>query len=163
MSVGVDIRPARPEDREALIEQFLGLNVHEEPISRDRRTDRAGAVDSLDAADRKVEKTNGYRLVAERDGRIVGHIFLTFEQHAIFVREEKRDYAYVSELFVREEARGLGVVYALLKEAERLAIERGAGDLMIGVLVGNESAERAYERFGFRPYTCEMIKPLRSG
>jgi GNAT superfamily N-acetyltransferase len=163
MSADVVIRPARPEDREALIEQFLGLNVHEQAISHDRRTDRAGAIDSLDAADRKVEKSNGYRLVAERGGKIVGHVFLTFQSHAIFVREEKRDYAYVAELFVREEARSLGIGYALLREAERLATERGVGHLMIGVLAGNESAERAYARFGFRPYACEMIKPLKNG
>lgn len=37
------IRPCRPGDREALVEQFLALNRYEEPLARNRRTDRQGA------------------------------------------------------------------------------------------------------------------------
>ena len=44
------IRPYALEDREALVEQFLGLNRYEEPLARNRRTDRKGAVECLDAA-----------------------------------------------------------------------------------------------------------------
>ena len=47
--------------------------------------------------------------MAELDGRVVGHLFLEFKEDAVFVREELRPYAYISELFVREEARGGGI------------------------------------------------------
>ena len=49
---------------------------------------------------------------------------------------------------------------AAMKEAERIAIARGFGHLMLGVLTGNESAERAYTRFGFKSYATDMIKPI---
>ena len=161
MTTPFTIRPARDDDRDALVEQFQGLNQHEDLIVHNRRTDRAAGEESLVAAEVKVVEKNGVRLVAERDGKVVGHLFLTFEQAPIFVRREVRDYAYIAELFVREEARGLGIGRGLMQEAERIALARGVGHLMLGVLTGNESAERAYARFGFRSYATDLIKPIR--
>ncbi len=160
MSAGVVIRPARDDDREALIEQFQGLNQHEDLIVHNRRVDRPAGEESLVAAEAKIIEKNGVKLVAERDGKVAGHLFMTFEQAPVFVREDVRPYAYIAELFVREEARGLGLGRALMKEAERIAIARGFGHLMLGVLTGNESAERAYTRFGFKSYATDMIKPI---
>jgi GNAT superfamily N-acetyltransferase len=108
-----------------------------------------------------VAKTNGAALVAEVTGRVVGHLYLTFEEAPPFVRRELRAYAYVAELFVRPEARRTGVARALLQEAERIARERGASCIMLGVLAGNRSAEAAYSRAGFVPYATEMIKEFR--
>jgi GNAT superfamily N-acetyltransferase len=60
-------------------------------------------------------------------------------------------YAYVSELFVREENRGAGVATALMAEAERLAVARGVGRIMVGVVAGNSAAESLYSHLGFAP------------
>jgi GNAT superfamily N-acetyltransferase len=152
------IRPARASDHKALVEQYLGLNLHEDPITHDRVTDRAGAEESLAAAEAWVAKTNGAVLVAEVDGRVVGHLFLTFEQSPPFVRKEARAYAYIAELFVRAEARRIGVARALIEEAERIARQRGVARIMVSALVGNDSAEGLYERIGFLPYAIELIK-----
>lgn len=160
MTTPFTIRPARDDDREALIEQFQGLNQHEDLIVRNRRTDRAAGEESLVAAEAKIAEKSGVKLVAERGGKVVGHLFMTFERAPIFVREEVRDYAYIAELFVRAEARGLGIGRGLMQEAERIAIARGVGNLMLGVLTGNESAERAYARFGFTSYATDLIKPI---
>jgi GNAT superfamily N-acetyltransferase len=161
MPDGVVIRAARPEDREALIEQFRDLNLYEEPISNDRRTDRAGAEAGLAEAEAKVAEKEGVKLVAEVDGRVVGYLFLIFDRHAVYVREEKRDHAHVTDLFVLEELRGRGIGRALLLEAERVAEARGVDHMTIGVLTGNLPAERAYARFGFRPDWSGLKKPLR--
>ena len=101
----ITVRPARPTDHAALVEQYLGLNLHEDPITHDRVTDRAGAEESLAAAEAWVAKTNGMVLVTEIEGQVVGHLFLTFEEAPPFVRKELRAYAYIAELFVRVEAR----------------------------------------------------------
>lgn len=156
------IRPARPADHDALVEQFLGLNVHENPISHDRRADVAGAEASLEAAWKQVRETGGHALVAELDGRVVGHLFIVFWQREVFVREALRPYAYVLELFVREEVRDAGVGTALMAEAERVATARGLGTLALGVLAGNHSAEAFYARRGFSPYAIELVKRLGS-
>src|SRR4051812_38083164 len=95
------VRDAGIRDEGELVEQFLLLNRYEDPISGDRRTDQQGAVDSLAAAQTRVRETGGFALVAERDGRLIGHLFLVFETAGAFVREDARRYAYVSELYVR--------------------------------------------------------------
>jgi GNAT superfamily N-acetyltransferase len=155
------IRPARAADHDALVEQYLGLNLHEDPITHDRVIDRAGAAQSLAVAEAWVAKTDGEILVAELDGRVVGHLFLTFEQSPPFVRPDLRAYAYIAELFVRAEARRRGVARALLEEAERIARERGVSRIMVSALAGNDSAEATYDRAGFSPYATELIKKLR--
>jgi len=160
MNAGVVIRAARASDREALIELFHGLNVYEEPFVGNRRMDRAGAIDSLVFAEKKVTDTGGVKLVAEVEGSVVGHLFLTWEKHGACVRDEVKEYGYVSELFVREAHRGRGIGRALLLEAERLTKAKGFDHMMLGVLHGNTVAERAYARFGFKPYAADLVKPV---
>ena len=48
----------------------------------------------------------------------------------------------------------------MLEEAERLARAHGVKRLMIGAIVGNHVARKAYERFGFRPAVMELAKDL---
>ena len=109
------VRSAQPSDESALIDQFQGLNVHENGITKDRRTDYSAAQESLAAAWQSVRQTDGQVLVAELDGRVIGHLFLLFKIDAVFVERELRPYAYVSELYVREKVRGRGVARALMK------------------------------------------------
>ncbi|MFB9970419.1 GNAT family N-acetyltransferase [Pseudoroseomonas cervicalis] len=106
----------------------------------------------------RIAASQGHALVAEVEGAVVGHLFLTFGQHLPFVAE--REHGYVADLFVRESHRGTGIGRALLEEAERLTRARGLKRLLIGVLAGNDGAEAAYRRFGFAHYTHEMIKQL---
>ncbi|HWL80808.1 MAG TPA: GNAT family N-acetyltransferase [Roseomonas sp.] len=152
------LREATAADREALLEQFLGLNLYEQPLSGDRRTDPAGAAEALSEAERRVAGHGGHALVAEVDGAVVGHLFLSFERQGPCIAED--EYGHVAEFFVREPWRGRGIGRALLAEAERLARLRGVRRLMIGVLAGNHRAEALYRRQGYAPYVTELVKPL---
>jgi GNAT superfamily N-acetyltransferase len=156
------IREAGAEDHHVLAAQFLALNIHEEAISHDRRTDHAGAVEALAAAWRGVRESDGHALVAEHGDCVVGFLFLQFRDDAVFVREELRPYAYVAELFVSEAARGAGVGTALMLEAERRAAARGVRRMMVGVLAGNVAAELLYARLGFAPHAIELVKAIGS-
>ncbi len=154
------IRPATPDDDAAMTEMFLAINRYEAPITHDRRTDQAGAVDTLHSARERVVKNDGHILVAECGGRVVGHLYLLFLNYDVYVEEALRRYAYVSELFVREEARGAGIATALLAAAERIAAENGVARIAIGVLAGNAPADRLYAKLGFQPHYIERIKPV---
>jgi len=154
----VTIRPARPEDDGAFVEMFLAFNRYEEPITHDRRTDHAAAVETLDSARARVSRHHGRILTAEREGRVVGMLFMIFEMRDVYVQEDLRRHAYITDLFVREEARKAGIATALIKEAERIAAENGVRRIAIGVLAGNEPAGRLYARLGFAPYYTERAK-----
>jgi len=49
---------------------------------------------------------------------------------------------------------------ALMREAERIAVGRGIGRLMVDVLTGNAVAEEFYARCGFRSYAIELGKAI---
>ena len=157
----MQIREYGEADRASLIEQFCALNRHEDLLSRDRRTDQQGAIDSLDAALSRVGDCRGSALVAERDGQLLGFLFVVVEKDAIFVREELREHAQVAEFFVCEAERGSGVGKALLGAAERFTAARGLTRLSVSVLSGNQGALAAYARLGFTAYSLDLIKPVR--
>ncbi len=157
----VTLRPARDSDRPTLVDHHFALNVHEHAVSPNRRTDREGGEASLAETEERLARTGGVTLVAEADGRVVGHLALTFETAPAYVRDQDKPYAYVAVLYVEPEQRGRGIARALLSEAERIAVARGLTQLMVSVQSGNAEAERAYDRFGFRPYSADLIKPLR--
>ncbi len=154
------IRPAEPADHEALVEQFTALNVFEDTIAHDRRTDREGGEISLTAAWTAIRNTGGHALVAELDGQVVGHLFMVFRADDVFIREEFNRHAYVAELFVRPEARRQGIARALLDAAENLARAAGLPRLTLGVLAGNDQAHALYLNSGFIPRAFELQKTL---
>ena len=154
------IRPATPEDDGVFVDMFLAFNRYDEAITHDRRTDYAAAVETLGSARERVGKHDGHILTAEQGGRVVGMLFMIFESRDAYVQEELRRHAYITDLFVREEARGAGVATALIAEAERIAAEHGVRRIAIGVLAGNEPAERLYARLVFAPYFTERAKPV---
>ena len=158
----VTLRPARDDDRPTLVDHHFALNVHEHAVSPNRRTDREGGEASLAETEERLARTGGVTIVAEIDGRVVGHLALTFETAPAYVRVEEQPHAYVAVLYVDPAQRGRGIARALLSEAERIALARGLTQLLVSVQSGNAEAERAYDRFGFRPYSADLIKPLRS-
>jgi GNAT superfamily N-acetyltransferase len=154
------IRSATEADREALVEQFQLLNQFEDGITHSLLTDRTAAEASYSAATANVAANEGTRLVAETNGKVVGFLFLILHDDDPYVRPELRRLAHVSELFVLEAFRGRGVARALMAEAERIAIAKGAKRFTIAVLAGNTIAERAYLSFGFKPKGIQLSKTL---
>jgi GNAT superfamily N-acetyltransferase len=147
-------------DRAALLEHVALLNAYEQPFSGDRNLTPDGPETSLRHVLGRVAETGGATWIAEAQGAVIGHLCLVFDTMPPYVAETQRRVAYVSDAFVREPWRGQGAFRALLMEAERFAMAGGATRIMIGVLVGNAIAERAYVGSGFRPYALEMVKDL---
>ncbi|MGE0350304.1 GNAT family N-acetyltransferase [Hydrogenophaga sp.] len=61
----------------------------------------------------------------------------------------------VHDVAVLASHRGRGIAKQMLREAERIALERGAVKLTLEVLSGNHSAIRLYERIGFAGYQLD--------
>ncbi len=154
------IREAGAGDWGQVAELIWALNVYEQPISGDRRTDRGAAVRYLAGMRRRVRRTRGQVLLAGAPGEAFGVIAWGEENDPVFVAPPVRRRAQVFDLVVAEQARRRGVGAALLRAVETEAAARGLRRLAIGVLAGNDAAEAAYRRFGFRTYALELIKPL---
>ena len=154
------IRPAAPKDRDRLVELMRQLNHSENAIDGDRRLDRAGADESLQASERQVAKTDGLILVAEVEGEVAGFLTLTFEEGPVYLIPEERPYAHIGDLAVDEGLRRRGIGRALMTAAEEEAMKRGYHQILIGVLAGNVAAEAAYARQGFRTLGLNLIKRI---
>ena len=61
----------------------------------------------------------------------------------------------IHDIVVIPDCRGEGISTMLLKEAERIALERGCCKMTLEVLEGNQAALISYSRFGFVNYQLD--------
>lgn len=87
-----------------------------------------------------------YILLAERAAAAVGFVQL----YPMFSSVRARRILVLNDLYVDESARRSGVAQALLREAEALAREVGVQRLVLETGEDNRSAQRLYERLGWR-------------
>lgn len=135
---GATIRPARVGDAPAIVRLVHDLAAYEGLLEEVRITEEDVRRDGFGAAP-KFEC-----LLAERRGDPVGFA-LFFENYSTF---EGRLGIFVEDLFVREEARGLGIGRMLLARLAAEVVRRGGRRLDLGVLHWNP-ARRFYHRLGF--------------
>jgi ribosomal protein S18 acetylase RimI-like enzyme len=161
------IREMRDTDRDVVIALLWELNryeaeldLREQPFAQDRDTSHAAAIACFDRDCERAAEQEGALIVAERDGAVLGFLCWLVEMAEPFVRPRMRAYGYVADLVVASGHRGAGIGTRLLAEAERLTRARRLNRLAIGVLLGNDGAARAYERFGFRSHSTELFKAL---
>jgi GNAT superfamily N-acetyltransferase len=86
-------------------------------------------------------------IIAEDGGRPLGFA-LFFHNYSTFLAQRG---IYLEDLFVKPEARGKGVGFALLSELARIAIERDCARLEWAVLDWNQLAIDFYKRIGAKP------------
>ena len=153
------VRRAGEADRDVLLAHTVALNRFEQPFSQDRATDEASAAAALDHFTRRIGAT-GLMLVAEAQGRVIGHLFLAIDEAPPYVAAEYRREAWICDAFVQEGWRGQGAFRAMLAEAQAHARATGCRRLHIGVLAGNDRAERIYRAAGFRTYAVELVREL---
>jgi len=182
MSEAVRVRPARPEDLEAVSAILVeGFRSKFEAAFRGRM-DRAGRIV---ARTLQAEMRRGLPglYVAERAGRVVGTLSLRrredpevaswaatlvlFQELGLWGGLRAMFYlslvdqpvggreVYVSDVAVEEAFRRQGVARALLHHAEKVARLWGKEALVLDVSAGNEAARRLYRSLG---YTEERVR-----
>lgn len=103
------------------------------------------------------DPTKGRYLVAEREGRVVGQLMLTFEW------SDWRDglFWWIQSVYVAPAARKSGVYRALHEHVVALARASGeACGVRLYVEVENDVARATYERLGMRPCRYGMYEQL---
>ena len=90
-------------------------------------------------------------LVAEDDGGATGYALARLERPRV---------GYLSDLYVRPEARRSGAAKALIAEVAEAMRGAGADLLSLNVSVDNALARAVYTRLGFREESLDLIAPL---
>lgn len=135
------IRPATPDDLPLIAELIRALADYEK-LAHEVRYDEATLGEKLFGPRPYAEV-----LIGEIDGAPMGFA-LFFHNFSTF---EGRPGIYLEDLFVRPEARGLGLGKALLAELARIAVERGCARLEWWVLDWNAPSIGFYRSLGARP------------
>jgi ribosomal protein S18 acetylase RimI-like enzyme len=94
---------------------------------------------------------SGLAILAESDGRPVGFALARMESPSI---------CYLSDLYVRPEARWLGVAKALMARVSEWGREEGAKVVTLEVLTTNDLARSFYDRLGFEEESRVLFAPL---
>jgi len=89
--------------------------------------------------------------LAEDDDSAVGFAALDYRDSRI---------AELQSLYVRPDARRLGIARALMQQASAAAREHGYDHMMLDVLTSNHEARAVYERLGFAEYQLTLAAPL---
>ena len=139
--MSLSIRPATSADLPLIAELIRALAAYEK-LAGEVRFDEATLGEKLFGPRLYAEV-----LVGEVDGEAQGFA-LFFHNFSTF---EGRPGVYLEDLFVRPEARGLGLGKALLAELARIAVERNCARLEWWVLDWNEPSIGFYRSLGARP------------
>ena len=155
------IRTIEPEDADALRKLVIELQVaeaHSNPYIVAGELMADDYVRQLFMGDPEVP---GQGMVAGDDGQnVVGYVAVQPHVPQEEVHEIAYDYAYVSDIVVREHCRGQGVGRALLIAAENYARRQGASILRLGVLAGNQDARDLYASCGYAESEILLEKRL---
>lgn len=139
------IRPARPEDVDAIVELIKELAAYE------REPDAVQATPSDVGAALFCDHPAVFGLIAEHetaDGVAIAGFALWFLNFSTWVGKHG---IYLEDLYVRPEYRGFGHGKELLIELTRIAVERGYGRVEWAVLDWNVDAHGFYRAIGAIP------------
>ncbi|MCK1249590.1 GNAT family N-acetyltransferase [Streptococcus uberis] len=97
--------------------------------------------------------------VYERDGRVLGHLFLKFKVSENKVRHPKKS-LYIEDLCVAKEARHQGIGHELLQFAEEFGRMHQAYNITLNVWYANQDAYVFYDKADYKPQQIQMEKIL---
>ncbi|HYE95281.1 MAG TPA: GNAT family N-acetyltransferase [Rubricoccaceae bacterium] len=159
MGTTVEIRRARPSDREAVVALWRALHAEHEALDPTYRLAPEAARRWGNDFNEWVRSTADLLLVADAAsedlaGWLTAHLTWPPPIYA------QRSLAYVDDVFVRRERRGEGVGRRLLEGAVAWARVSGAEELRAGVLAANPQARSFWQQVGARDLSVVVALPL---
>jgi ribosomal protein S18 acetylase RimI-like enzyme len=147
------IRPARPEDRAAIL-ALAARFAETRPGWRGESEVTSGTVRVLGAALDEPKDDETFLVAADAHDRAVGFIYLV-THHDFFTDEP---YVHISELAAERDGAGIG--RALMAAGEAWTRARGIREMTLHVTMLNERAFAIYEKAGFAIEHRKMRKAL---
>ena len=137
------IRTGQPDDAPEIARLNKFFNGVDEPVANYVR--RLGDARRVDTP-----------ILAEIDGRIIGLANLRLLPEVFY----SELYAELTELFVEEAFRRHGAGRALVSYAEKLALDRGAHEMIILTDFYNDVAQALYRSLGYKHRDIALSKSL---
>ena len=106
----------------------------------------------------QTEAENAGVLVAEREGRLIGFVYVGYEE--ISYQDLATRSVWVHDIYIEPDERHGGAGQALMDAAVQFGKERGATKLLLWTAESNVEARRFFERSGFRTTMREMMFEL---
>jgi len=141
----MNIRPATTKDLDTIRDLWSAM---EGEIGGPRWVQETWEEEKVDV-ERRLK--DAVVFLAEDDDSAVGFAALDYRDSRI---------AELQSLYVRPEARRLGIARALMQQASAAAREHGYDHMMLDVLTSNHEARAVYERLGFAEYQLTLAAPL---
>lgn len=157
---GICIRDVRPDEHAAVVDMMAALSSFESRLEADRTADLAANEAYVGGAWAAAVASGGFVLVAEIDSTLVGFAIVRIEMDDAYILDRFRRFAYITDLFVQDDLRGLNIGRLIFSACEQRLRAAGINRLGIGALASNAAAIKAYQRWGLRPYAVEFVKDL---
>ncbi len=156
----MDIRPARPEDYEAVCTLMAeGDAYHRERAPRVfRKPD--GPARTREYYDALLSDPQQVLFLAEIDGRAAGLVLVQLRESPPIPIIMPRRYAIVDNLAVTRAHRLCGVAQALMERAHAWAREQGVHEIELNVFEFNAAARALYDKLGYVTVTRRMSRLL---
>ncbi|MFT6201939.1 MAG: RimJ/RimL family protein N-acetyltransferase [Granulosicoccus sp.] len=101
-----------------------------------------------------IADADSYLIVVEEGGLIVGCGYAQIRPSKNYHTHEL--HCYLGFIYVEPKSRGCGIAKSIVKELTEWGVSRGIRNFYLDVYACNESAIRAYEKFGFSKLAVEM-------
>lgn len=154
-NVSFSVREATPADLDALLELLPRVGAFPRPEHRSQTSVHDSDANRLRAW-ANGEARELVVLGAEGAGRLLGLAILSLRPDVF----DKTPSSHLEVLAVDEGFEGHGIASALMKQAEALAVQKGARSMSLHVFDTNRRARELYQRRGFRAEWIRYIKPL---
>ena len=104
----------------------------------------------------QLEQADPVVLVAEHDGKVIGYAYAGREPMSW--KELRGPAGFIHDVVVEESAQDQGIGSGLLQAAAKWLEDHGAPRIMLWSAEANPSAQRLFERLGFRRTMIEMTR-----
>ena len=158
----MNILPYKSENFSALVDFVSAIQEHERvSVSELKSGGEIGEQYALRILD-MAQKNNGVVLIATEHDQEIGMICVWVdEDDDMLLKDEFRQHAYISDIYVSDNWRGKGVAQALTQAAEALMLERGCDRIRVCSKATNKQAVSFYSADDFKPYEIIYSKTLR--
>ena len=101
-----------------------------------------------------IESHDVLLYVAEFKGKVVASGYAQIQKSIAYKKPEK--FAYLGFMYVRPEFRGKGINNIVIQKLVNWAHQKNIYEIQLDVYAKNESALKAYKKFGFKPDLLKM-------